>query len=191
MSDFSHLVDDKQANEPNGEAQTDMLKRLMKHAKDLLEIEAEIKDAETLLKKLKESKRKYDQELIPQIMVSLGMEKFTLQTGETLSCKQDISCSVKDINTFYDFLLARGDEAICKTSFETGKLPREIIAAVVKLMQTELGIDATFKNKIHPSTLKSYIKNLCGFGDADAEIPVSQLDETMISVFPFYRVKIK
>jgi hypothetical protein len=161
--------------------------RLKEKLKEKEELEREMKD---LNKEITELSR----ELIPQTMISVGMSEFKLVSGEKVSFKEELSASVKDADRFYNFLEERGDAALMKIQLEIGKVPQTILSKIVKVLNQEFGIMASTKKAVHPQTLKKYIKELCGIGgdtEVEAEIPLSELDSTMVSTFVYYKTTVK
>jgi hypothetical protein len=125
-------------------------------------------------------------------MLAVDMTAFQLDTGEMVEFKEEINCTVKDIDALYDFLEERGDGNLVKINLEIGKVPKSILSKIVQKVNEEFGILAESKLTIHHSTLRSYIKNLCGIGgQSEAEIPLAALDEDMVKTFTYYKTKVK
>lgn len=187
MSDFSHLseVVEEQQSE-------DSLKRLTELAKDYKAAQTALQEAEEAAKEAKKAFNKLSQELIPEAMTKVGMSAFNLETGETVSFKEDLSASVKDYDKFYNFLNERGDGSLMKIVIEVGKIPKEILAKIIKELYMTYDIDASSELFIHPMTLKSYLKKLCGIGGTTkAEMALAELDEDMVSTYTFYKTTVK
>lgn len=170
----------------------DSLSKISTYAKEYTERMKELKDLEEQMKAKKKEVTKLGQELIPESMLAVGMTAFQLDTGEMVKFKEEVSCSVKDYDTLYDFLAERGDDALMKINLEIGKVPKEILAMIIKTINEKFDILATSKLYIHPMTLRSYIKKLCGIGGEDeGDMPLAELDENMVGTFTFYKTTVK
>lgn len=167
------------------------LEAISLYAHALVEKREEATNMEVALKEKKEEIRKLEQELLPNAMLSVGLESIKLASGEKVEVKEELSCSVKDYAKLYDFLEEQGDDALMKTSIEIGKLPQNILDMILRELKNTYDLDCTSKLYIHPSTLKAYFKRLCGVGsDEPAKIPLAKIDEEMISSFTYYKVGI-
>ncbi len=184
-----HLL---KAAEESQEAEPATLQSMTAYAEALDVNTAELKALEVLVKEKKQQVNKLAQELLPSAMNELGMHSMELNNGTKISVKEDISCSVVDIEKLYSWLEERGDDAIVKTSIETEKLPRNILNSIVKMIEDKFKIEATGGLKIHAQTLNAYFRKVTGTGGkTECEIPVGKLDEKMIKVFAFYKTVVK
>ena len=190
MPDLSHLTDHAENNEETPTVSS--LEEVTAYSEALIEKRAELKIMEADAKAKKKEVLKLEQELLPQALLSIGLQSIQLRSGETVSVKEDMSCSVKDYSKLYDFLEEQGDDALMKTSIEVGKLPQNILNMILKEMKDTYDIDATSQLYIHPSTLKAYFKRLCGIGEGvEAKVPLASIDEEMLGTFTFYKVAVK
>lgn len=189
MNDLSYL---SAAAEQEAPATGDSLKQLRdladryKLAKTLVaEKKQELKDAEKTFNKL-------SQELIPDKMQEIGMETFTMSTGETISCKPDVSVSIKDPEAFFKFLKDRDDDAIIKTTLEMGKIPKEILSMIIKDLAEKYEVFVDAKQTVHPQTLAAYVRRLCGIGtQTEAQMALAEIDQEMLKTFEFFKTVIK
>jgi len=183
---LEHLM----AAEP--EVSEDSLAKISRLAVEFTQRQSELKELEAQVKAKKKEFNKISQELIPESMLAVGMTAFQLDSGQTVSFQEEVSVSVKDYDSLYNFLEDRGDDALMKINLEIGKVPKNILAMIVKTINETYGILATTKLYIHPMTLRSYIKKLCGVGgQSEGEMPLAELDENMISHYRFYKTKVK
>lgn len=190
---FDHLIDDLEKDDNKSE-KLDSLQTISRYANELKDEAAEQKRLNELLSVVNARMIVLSQDLIPEAMKLAGTTSITLTSGETVSCKEDLSASLKDADTFYDFLEKRGDGAIMKIQLEIGKVPKTILATIIKTLNEKFGIMASSKKTVHPQTLKKYIKELCGIGgsaDVVAEIPLTELDANMVGTFVYYKTIIK
>lgn len=187
MTDLSHLTDHVE-----DQPEVSSLEEISSYGNALIEKKEELAELEAKVKEKKAEVTKLEQELLPQAMLSIGMRSFKLSSGEELSIKEELSCSVKNYDKLYDFLEERGDDALMKTSIEVGKLPQNILNRVLKDLKEKYDLDGTSKLYIHPSTLKAYFRRLCAVGiEGEAQVPLAAIDEDMVSTFTYYKVGIK
>lgn len=180
------------AEENQEEVSEDSLKRISRLAKELQTKQLEFDLLKHNLEEKKKEITKLEQGSIPEAMLEVGMSSFALDTGETVSFKEEVSASVSDYESFYEFLEERGDDGLMKITLEIGKVPKNILAMLTKRINEEFGILASSKLYIHPMTLKKYIKELCGVGgDTIADYSLAELDEKMVKTFTYYKTKVK
>ena len=174
------------------EAPSDSLAKISKLAKDFKQKQSEVKELEEQLKAKKKEFNKISQDLIPSSMLEVGMTSFQLDSGEHVSFQEEVSVSVKDYDAFYEFLEEQGDDALMKISLVIGKVPKNILAMIIKTINENFGILASSNLYIHPMTLRSYVKSLCGVGGkTEAVMPLSEIDPKMLSTYLFYKTKVK
>lgn len=137
-----------------------LLARLANESKDL---EAAI---HTKTVDLAEDQAKLDgllRKRIPEIMKDLGMEEFKLTDGSKVSVKADIKCSITEANkpTAFAWLEETSNDGIIKTKVgvDFGKGEMEEAKKAVELLQGA-GLDASVDRAVHPSTLKSFVKEM-------------------------------
>ena len=152
----------------------------------------EFEDLERRTKDAKERFNKISQEDIPNAMMEVGISEFKLSSGEKVSFKEDVSCSVKDYDMLDIFLSERGEDGMLKTSLEMGKVPKNILSKLLQELNETFGISAIPKRFVHPQTMASYIRRLCGIdGKTDAEVSVAEINPEMLSVYRYYKTTIK
>lgn len=186
MNDFSHLTEHKE------EASEDLLVKVSRLAKDMLKQQKNVADYEALLKVEKAKLNKLSQELIPQAMSQAGMTKFELDTGETVSCKEEATVSIQDMDKLTKFLEGRGDDGIIKCDMSFGKLPQNIINRLMQDMGEKYDLAPDVKTTVHSQTLKSYFNGLLGFKKGSkAKLSIGELEEGMVNVFTLFKTIIK
>ncbi len=185
---MDHLVDALKDETP----EEDALTKISTLGEEFKDMTANKKILELQLKELNVKLTELSQVEIPQAMIAVNMSSFSLTSGETISYKEEVSTTLRDPERFYDFLEERGDGALMKIQLEIGKVPKSILAQIVKKLHEVFEILPAVKMGIHHATLKKYIKELCGIGGTtEAEMPLEELDETMIGTFVFYKTTIK
>ena len=113
------------------------------------------------LTEAKEMLRHVQEELIPQTMDTIGVKKFVLSNGLTVSIKEDVYASIRADFTTYamDWLEAHNLGGIIKdeikVAFAKGDTTK---AAKVMAFCREQGFSADEKMSVHPMTLKATVK---------------------------------
>lgn len=188
MNEFEHLSEALDNQEPDEDSLA-KISRLGTALQEKLEEKVLLEDELSVLNK---QIHQLKQTEIPEAMNTVGVTSFTLKSGKAVAIKEDVSASIKDVDAFYDFLEERGDAALMKIQLEIGKVPKSILAQIVKKMNDEFGILPSTKKGVHPQTLNKYIRELCGIGGVkEAEIPLAELDEEVVKAFTYYKTTIK
>ena len=187
---MNHL--EQAAQEEESKQQVDSLLTLTALAEDYEALRKEWKDLEEQAKAAKKAFNKVSQEDIPNTMMEVGLSEIKLSDGRKVSFKEDVSCSVKDYNKLDAFLSERGEEGMMKMTLEIGKIPKNILRMILADLQDKYDIQAVPKQFVHPATMAAYVRRLCGInGKTVAEMNVAEIDETMLSVYRYYKTTIK
>jgi hypothetical protein len=130
-------------------------------AQDLI---AAIDDVAKKENELKAAKKKADtlsQITIPSCMDELGMSEVTLDTGQRIIVKDEVYVSIpkKNKEKAFAWLIKNNFGGLIKSEVKTlyGAGERENAALLIKELNGR-GLDAIFEEKIHPGTLKAFIK---------------------------------
>jgi hypothetical protein len=156
------------------------LQRALKLAELLLAARKHLEAVEAQLKTAKEDVRRLEQEDLPELMQELGLETFKLTTGETIEVKQDIECGISEERRAraHAWLTENGFGGLIKTEVvaKFGRDERDAAVAAAEQIGGEM------VERVHPSTLKSFVKEQMEAGRA---IPFD-----LFAIHPFNRVKI-
>jgi hypothetical protein len=156
------------------------LQRALKLAELLLAARKHLEAVEAQLKTAKEDVRRLEQEDLPELMQELGLETFKLTTGETIEVKQDIECGISEERRAraHAWLTDNGFGGLIKTEVvaKFGRDERDAAVAAAEQIGGEM------VERVHPSTLKSFVKEQMEAGRA---IPFD-----LFAIHPFNRVKI-
>lgn len=186
--DLSFLVEESE----NVVAPDNVLARIAAKAEEYKASRQRLADLEEAMKDEKKLFNKISQEDLPTLLRANGLESVTLQTGEKVSVKEDLSASIKDAEKLAKFLEERGDDALIKTTMEFGKVPAEILEHMRRTLADNYGLYPDIKQTVHSQTLAKYFRNLCGIGgEHEAEFPLAQIDPKMVTVFTFFKTTIK
>jgi hypothetical protein len=156
------------------------LKRAVQMAETLLSARKIVERLESELSAAKADVQRLEQEDLPDLMQELGLSKFVLNTGETLEVQPDVTCAITEERRVaaHDWLTRHGFGGLIKTEVivKFGRDEREAAVACANSVGGEM------VERVHPSTLKSFIKEQMAAGTA---IPFD-----VFGVHPFQRVKI-
>ena len=156
------------------------LQRVVQLAELLLKLRENVERLETQLENAKKGMRRVEQEDLPDLMQELGLETFKLKTGETVEVKPEVDCGITEERRAraHDWLTANGFGGLIKTEVvaKFGRDEREEAVRAANLINGEMC------ERVHPSTLKSFIKEQMAAGNP---VPFD-----LIGVHPYNKVKI-
>lgn len=138
------------------------LERITELAQLQLRQEAEVAAAEVELAEAKMALRRTSEEDLPELMRELGIEDITLENGARVSLKEEVHCGIKVENRdrAAQWLKDNGFAGVLKTEltipFERGASDKAHEAA--DQIEALIGIPPGFNETVHPSTLKSFVK---------------------------------
>lgn len=186
--DLSFLVEESQ----NVVAPDNVLARISEKAEEYKASRQRIAEIEAALSEEKKTFNRISQEELPTLLRANGLESVTLNTGEKVVVKEDLSVSIKDAEKLARFLEERGDDALLKTTMEFGKVPSEILEHLRRTLANDYGLFPSIKQTVHSQTLAKYFRNLCGIGgESDATRPLASVDASMVTVFTYFKTTIK
>jgi len=148
------------------------LDQMMQLARAMVDADQGVVDAETALAAAKEKARQLHEESVPSAMQELGVEKMTLDTGETLKVSQEVYASIPNENkrNAHDWLNTNGFGGLIKleVAVNYGKGEQEVALALFKELH-ERGLQADLAEFVHASTLKAFLKEQIAKG---AQVPL-------------------
>ena len=148
----------------DGETDTltnDELSELAALATQQLKLEADIAEGNNILAVLAERLRKIQEVAIPDLMASIGMKKFTLANGYTLTIKEDVFASMRAdfipqaVKWLDDHELGGivKDDVIVKFGRGDAELAKKLMAFCESNQ-----FNAAEKLSVHPMTLKATVR---------------------------------
>jgi hypothetical protein len=176
MIDFES---DAQAVEPPS------LERAVKLAELLVQLRDNVSKLEDQLAVAKADMRRVEQEDLPDLMAELGLETFRLKSGELIEVKQEVECAITEERraAAHSWLVDRGFGGLIKTEVVVAFGRGEHNAAEDFAHELiEDGKQSALVERVHPSTLKSFVKEQMSAGRA---VPFE-----LFGVRPFNKVKI-
>jgi hypothetical protein len=156
------------------------LQRVVQLAELLLKLRENVERLEGELDTAKKDMRRVEQEDLPDLMQELGLQTFKLTTGETIEIKQDVECGISEDRRAraHGWLTENGFGGLIKTEV-VAKFGRDQHEEAVACAEQ---IGGEMVERVHPSTLKSFVKEQMEAGRA---IPFD-----LFAIHPFNRVKI-
>lgn len=138
-------------------------------AAGLVEAERATEDAELALKRAKENERSLREEALPLAMQELGLCKVALDSGQTISIKQDVYASIpaSGKDDAYEWIEDNGFGGLIKTiiSVQYGKGELDKAQELLEELQ-EKGLNPDIKRDVHAQTLKAFLNEQIGKGAA-------------------------
>jgi hypothetical protein len=170
--------------------QQDALRELTALCAQLRDAERDLSELDDAWKKKSATVRGLTEEDIPALMAELGVKKLTLESGETITVKADVECSLpkEDLEkraAALKWLEDNGHGGLIKTIVATqfGRGELEKATALAEVIATTTGKEAIVGRDVHASTLKSFLNERIAAGD---DVPLE-----LFNARPLNKAKIK
>lgn len=161
------------------------LQRAVQLAELLLELRNNVKSLESQLDAAKADMRRVEQEDLPDLMQEIGLEKFTLKTGEVIEVKPEVDCGISEDRRLkaHEWLTSNGFGGLIKTEVVVtfGRGEHDAAEGFAEEVAAQ-GKQPEVVERVHPSTLKSFVKEQMAAGNA---VPFD-----LFGVHPYNKVKI-
>ena len=186
------------------------LDALVKLIEEMNTYAAQVAEKELELKELKKKYNALNQQKIPYLLNSAGLSELKLADGRKVTVQEKYSPSVKDWDTFFEFMTRHGDDSLIDSVIKVGKLPANIIKRIKEFFFEQLELSVDVEQKVHHARMPGYIKELCFKDDADYTVEelndylhmisaerqgktgvVVQNDAPLLEVFKYYTTKVK
>lgn len=159
MIDFENDAADMAA-EPKPQTEVE---RAVEMAEFMVAKARKVKEIEERLKAEKQELLKLETEVLPELMLEIGLTEFTLKDGSKVAVKRDINCAITEVNRYdaHEWLKANGFAGLIKTQvsveFDRGanEEAQQFAQTVTELRDGEA---PKVLNTVHASTLKSFVK---------------------------------
>lgn len=171
---------------------TEQLGRILAMAEQLVMAQDAVQRLNEALEVATETVRRLEQEDLPELMREVGLTSFSLIDGSKVELVEDLACRITEDNASraIAWLDRNGFGGLIKTQMQV-TFNREDRAAALKLADQVLAsakkenveVNPVITEKVHPATLKSFIKEELGKGTA---VPYD-----LFSIHPYSKVKIK
>ena len=132
---------------------------LANKVQELKELEDEIANAESSIKKLKEKANILSQFEIPQMMEEMNIKKLKLKDGEQIEVSNFYSASIVDQDAAFNWLRENGRGDIIKNDITvTFGRGEDNKAAEYAVLAKGQGYEPVQKVGVHPQTLKGVVR---------------------------------
>jgi len=177
----------------------DSLAELKEKVDYSIQLSEEVAELTEKLSKTKKILRKINEEDIPNIMLARGITKITLDTGETVTVKQDLSATILDKEGFFKFLDQHDAKELVKLKLSMEKMPDRLMDVLFDFLDNNEYQYSAEKDVAAQTRLK-FLRELCGIGLSDKELGVKLADGRCIPIdalpdcikaFVYYKTKIK
>jgi len=165
-----------------------------------LQLTDEVAKLTEKLSEVKKVLRRVMEEDIPTLMLERGITKITLDTGETVTVKQDLSATILDKEGFFKFLDQHDAKDLVKLKLSMEKMPDRLMDVLFDFLdKNEYQYNA--EKEVAAQTRLKFLRELCGIGLSDKELgvkladgrcmPIDALPSDTIKAFVYYKTKIK
>jgi hypothetical protein len=174
----------------------DELSQISITAAALNSAKAEKEKLESLLKQNAVLIQRLETQDLPAAMKSLGMAQFTLEDGTQIKVQEEVHCGISDSNRLaaLEWLRTSGNESIIKrvVSVYFGKGEDNAAHTFVDTIKEALP-DNQLEDKVsvHPSTLKSFVKERIELEKEDSVHPDQKIPRDLFGVFIIERAQLK
>ena len=171
----------------NAPVMSDALQRVTQLVQLLDEQAARVAAAESALADAKAAHRRTERGDLPDLMSELGIDSITLDTGTTVSVKEDVSAQISEPRRAeaHAWLRERGFGGLIKTrvvvEYDRGSEGEAI--ALGRRLEQELDRDVTVAETIAPQTLAAFVRERLAAGEA---VPFE-----LFGVHPFSVAKVR
>lgn len=157
------------------------LKRVIELSSLLVQQRKYVEDLESRYETAKADLRRIETEDLPELMREIGMKSVTLDDGSVVEVVEEVDCSITQEKraAAHDWLLANGFGGLIKTEVVVAFGKGEHEAA----MKCAEQVGGVAQERVHPSTLKSFVKEQMTKG---AAIPFD-----LFGIHPYNKAKLK
>jgi hypothetical protein len=147
------------------------LQRVVALAELLVQRKEAQEAAEGLLSKLKAEIMRLEREDLPALMAEVGLSTLTLESGQSISIKEEVEAKIAEANksAAFAWLNERGFGGIIKTKvgIEFARGEHDVaVQATRAIAGIYPGHDVALDETVHPQTLKAFVKERLAAGDA-------------------------
>ena len=158
---FEDLVGKSDVQEWNNEVTDGELNAVSGLASKQLQLAKELAELEAEIKVKKEALRLVSEQELPDAMQAAGLTQIILSSGEKISVNEFYSAHISKANQekAYEWLVSNGHEGLIKNevSLKFGREESEVVNETVYALQAR-GLSPEVRQSVHPSTLKAFVK---------------------------------
>lgn len=157
------------------------LERIVQLANLMVQQRQEVERLKGQLQTAEQDLRRLETEDLPELMREIGMQSVRLADGSTIEVVDEVECAITDAKraAAHAWLSEHGFGGLIKTEVVVGFGRGEHEAAVA----CAESVGGELKERVHPATLKSFIKEQMAAGTA---IPFD-----LFGVYPYAKAKFK
>jgi hypothetical protein len=174
--------------ELEGAALQEALERLAAMGKQLVEAAAKVEEAEAALRKAKDDHARLERADMPNLMRELKLTEVRLDDKTLITCKEEVQGAISEERRAAAHAWLRehhfGGLIRCAVSVPFGADEGDASLAAAKQISEELGRETSVDERVHPQTLKSFVKERLAAGDED-------FPRALFGVFTFDRAVVK
>ena len=137
------------------------LGRISTLSNQVIDLDREISEQDTMLKSMKEKRRQLTEDLIPAVMTEYGVAEVTLANGGKVSVKKFYSCTIPGDRTekAFEWLREHGHEGLIKHRITIDfTRDKDDQALRVKKELEDKGLYPGSKEWVEPSTLRGFAR---------------------------------
>lgn len=168
---------------------SDALVRITRLADLLREQEREVARLELLLRDAKEAAQRTETEDLPDLMIELNLTEIKLLDGTKVEVRKEVQCGISEERrpAAHRWLQDHGFGGLIKTELIVGfgRDERDKAVAAAGQVAALLDRDVGFDEKVHPATLKSFIKEQMELGPEGSNPPAE-----LFAIYPFNKAKL-
>jgi len=183
---LSELADDSSDDKVFEDLDQKEMDSVAELAQQQVELQNEIDDAETEVKKLKKKLYTLSTDIIPTRMAALGISGFTMDTGEALEIIDQVTASISAAKKekAHKWLVNKGHGDIIKHTV-TAKFSKgeEKKAKALTALMEKRDLNYDVKQAVHAQTLKAFVREQLAKGN--------DVDMELLGVFEYKLCKIK
>lgn len=170
----------------------EQLTRIRAMADMLRSAQSEVRRLTESLEAAKEVANRLEREDLPELMREVGLTSFSLTDGSKVDLVDDLACNITQENhqDAIAWLDENGFGGLVKTQMQVTFNREDRVAALAlaamlsyEAKKGKIEIDPVVSEKVHPATLKSFIKEELSKGTS---VPFD-----LFSIHPYSKVKIK
>lgn len=165
---------------------SDALTRITTMARLLVDAIDSVAKADAALKNAKATQLRLEQDDLPELMRELGLSEVKLDDGAAVKVVEDVDCAITDERrpAAHAWLELHGFGGLIKTAVtvDFARDERAAAQACAEHITTDLGLPAQVGERVHPQTLKAFVKEQLAMGHS---VPFD-----LFAVRPYSKAKI-
>lgn len=168
--------------------QNNDLKRVITMATAMERQTEKVEQLTAQLKAAQEELNRIELEDLPALMTELGLQEITLEDGSKIKVVEDLKCAItaKTKEQALNWLVTNNFGGLIKAnvSMDVPRGERDTAEELFNYLRDEFPeFEVSLSEKVHPSTLKAFVKEQFGTGKG---VPMD-----LFNVYPFQKAQLK